>query len=94
MAVEFRNNCDILGFAEDYHKIRNFLLKLNYPTYSFGRWDWMVTHPNLDKSGLPKIGLWENNGEIVAMVTYDCRLGESFFCVYDDFAHLKKEMLL
>ena len=92
MSIEFRNNCKILNFGADYHKIRSFLVKLDYPTYHFGRWDWMVTHSNLDKMGIPKIGVWEDDNNIVALATYDMRLGETFFCVYDEYVHLKKEM--
>jgi ribosomal protein S18 acetylase RimI-like enzyme len=92
MAVTFRNNCQILGFGADYYKIRDFLITLDYPTFHFGRWDWMVTHGYLDKSGIPKIAVWEDDGWIVALTTYDTTQGEGFFCVYDEYAHLKKEM--
>lgn len=94
MALRFRNNCKTLDFAEDYHKIRTFLLKLKHPNYLFGRWDWMITHGYLDKSGLPNIGVWEDGGDIVAMATYDCSLGKAYFCVDPPYDHLKKEMLL
>jgi GNAT superfamily N-acetyltransferase len=53
----------------------------------------MITHSYLDKSGLSKIGIWEDGNEIVAMSTYDTRLGEGFFCVFPRYGHLKREML-
>lgn len=93
MSVIFRNNCNFAGFTDDYTKVRTFLLKLNNPNYSFGRWDWMYTHGWLDKTGLPSIGLWEDNSEIVALATYDCQLGKSYFCVLDKYSYLKAEML-
>lgn len=94
MGIRFRNNCALLGFGEDYYKIRNFLLELQNPNYLFGRWDWMITHGYLDPGGLPSIGLWEETGDIVAMATYDCGLGKSYFCVKEGYAYLKREMLL
>lgn len=94
MSLRFRNNCDILGYAKDYHKIRKFLLELNFPSFLFGKWDFMVSHYQLQKTALPKIGLWEDDGNIVALATFDTWLGKSFFCVLDEYCHLKKEMLL
>lgn len=93
MPVPSRNCCSITGFGEDYHKIRSFLIKTRNFNYSFGRWDWMVTHLWLDRSGLPKIGVWEKADEIVAVATYDCELGRGYFCVSDEYRELKAEML-
>ncbi len=94
MAVRFRNNCDFNGFTRDYNKIREFLIKLNNPNYLFGRWDWMYTHLWLDKSGLSKIGVWEDDNEIVSLATYDCELGRSYLCVNKNYRYLLKEMIL
>ena len=94
MAVKFRNKCSVLDFGEDYYKIRAFLIELKNPNYLFGRWDWMITHSHLDKTGLPAIGLWEEGGDIVALATYDCGLGSSYFCIKDNYSYLKQEMLL
>jgi len=81
-------------FGEDYVALRNFLIKLNSHNYHFGRWDWMITHGYLDKSGLPHIGLWEENGEIVAAATYDCGLGKAFLLMADGYRHLGEELFL
>lgn len=94
MSITFRNNCDFSGFTDDYDKVRTFLLKLNNPNYLFGRWDWMYTHGWLDKTGLSKIGLWEDKGEMIALATYDCQLGKSYFCVLDAYNYLKPDMLV
>jgi ribosomal protein S18 acetylase RimI-like enzyme len=93
MQIYFRNNCKIVNFGEDYYKIRNFLLKLNQPNFSFGRWDWMVTHSDLDQSAISKIGVWEHHSEIVALATFDCELGQSYIYTLDSYKHLKPEML-
>ncbi|MGE5653417.1 MAG: GNAT family N-acetyltransferase [Bacillota bacterium] len=81
-------------FGEDYHKLRDFLVRLDSHNYHFGRWDWMITHGYLDKSGLAKIGLWEENGEIAATATYDCSLGKAYLLIDRQYRHLGEEMLL
>jgi GNAT superfamily N-acetyltransferase len=91
--VTFRNQCDILGFGEDYFKIRSFLIDLEKPNWHFGRWDWMVTHLWLDTSGLPRIGVWEDEGKIVALATYDTELGGSYFNVASGYEFLQQPML-
>ncbi len=93
MTVSFRNNCSIKGFGEDYYLIRNFLVSIEDTNYSFGRWDWMVTHSYLDETGLSKIAVWEDCNEIVALVTYDLSLGMSFLLVKAEYDYLKEEML-
>lgn len=93
MAVKMRNNCEIIGFGKDYYIIRDFLVKLRYQGFLPGRWDWMVTHPTLDRSGLSEIGVWEEGGDIVAMAVYDCLLGDAYFCVAEANRTLKREML-
>ncbi len=80
-------------FGEDYNKLRAFLVKLDSHNYSFGRWDWMITHGYLDKSGLPKIGLWEEDGVVVAAATYDCGLGSAYLLADEKHRDLRGEML-
>jgi hypothetical protein len=71
MPIKFRTYVNDTKFGEDYYKLRYFLITLNDGSYHFGRWDWMITHPFLDEKGLDKIGIWEDNDEIVALATYD-----------------------
>ena len=71
MPVKFRTYKNDTIFGPDYYKLRKFLLALNDNSYHFGRWDWMITHGALDVNGLEKIGIWEDNSEIVALATYD-----------------------
>jgi ribosomal protein S18 acetylase RimI-like enzyme len=46
-----------------------------------------------DADSAQRIGIWEDAGEIVAVVTYESVLGEAFFQVNPAYAHLKPEML-
>ncbi len=56
-------------------------------------WEYMHSHPYLDESSLGKIRIWEDSGEIVAVVHYESRLGEVFFELHPGYIHLKPAML-
>ncbi|MDR2933636.1 MAG: GNAT family N-acetyltransferase [Oscillospiraceae bacterium] len=94
MSVNFRTYQNDTRFGRDYNAVRNFLLKLDSHNYSFGRWDWMITHSMLDETGLEKIGLWEEDGVVVGLATYDTMLGSAYVMTLDGFSDLKGEMLL
>lgn len=94
MSIQFRNYTNQAGITEDYYKVRAFLVKLGYSEYTYVRWDWMTTHGYLDKSAVGKIGIWEDNEEIVGVATFDCRLGEAFCLTLPQYVFLKKEMLM
>ena len=54
----------------------------------------MTTHGYLDRSAVNKIGIWEDNSDIVGVATFDCQLGQAYCLALPEYAHLKKEMLL
>ncbi len=94
MPVTFRRYQPEPLFGADYSKIRSFLIQLNDHNFHFGRWDWMITHGYLDASGLDRIGLWEDGGNVAAMATYDCQLGGAFLPVLPEYGFLKEEMFV
>lgn len=94
MSIQFRNYTEQPGITEDYHKVRAFFIKLRYAEFEYTRWDWMATHSNLDKSAVGRIGLWEDEGEVVGIATFDCQLGTAFCLTLPEYTYLKKEILL
>ncbi|WP_055668542.1 GNAT family N-acetyltransferase [Desnuesiella massiliensis] len=94
MSVQFRNYTKQAGITEDYHKVRNFFIRLGYAEFTYTRWDWMATHGYLDKSAVGRIGIWEEDEQIVGVATFDCQLGDAFCLTFPEYAFLKKEMLL
>jgi ribosomal protein S18 acetylase RimI-like enzyme len=94
MSIHFRNYTEQAGITEDYYKVRAFLVKLGYAEYTYARWDWMTMHGCLDKSSVGRIGIWEDNNEIVGVATFDCRLGEAFCLALPEYTKLKKDMIL
>ncbi len=82
----------------DYQKVSDFLNRHHQPGNRDGNWlqpawEYMHSHPNLDRSALDRIGLWEDGGELAAVVNYESTLGEAFFQTHPDYADLKPEML-
>ncbi len=94
MSIKFRNYINQPGITEDYYKIRNFLMGLGYSEFIYARWDWMVTHSYLDKPAIGRIGIWEDDNQIVAVATFDTRLGIGYCLSLPEYAYLKEEMLL
>lgn len=98
MSVKLRHYTDQPGFTEDFFKVRNFLMKIHEPGYTgrnwlWARWEYMFSHPSLDETNLWRIGLWEDEGKIVALVTYEHNIGAAWFSFDRDYSYLKREML-
>ena len=97
MSVTFRTYKNTTFYGDDYNNVRNFLIELDSHNYHFGRWDWMMMSlwaEYNDPSGLEKVGIWEENKKIVAIVTYDGALGSAFLLTLKGYENLKQEMLL
>ena len=94
MSILFRKYTKHPGITKDYHKVRAFFIKLGYAEFEYTRWDWMATHSYLDKSAVGRIGLWEEEGEVVGIATFDCQLGTAFCLTLPEYTYLKKEILL
>ncbi len=56
-------------------------------------WEYMHFHPAFSPAILPKIGLWEDGGQLVAVVHPEWRFGEAFFQFHPGYRHLRAEML-
>jgi len=93
MSVVFHQYRSPAGITEEYFRLRAFFLKRRGDDFSFGRWDWMITHGWLDHEALQKIGVWEDDGEIIGVATFDTRPGEGFICVLHGYEHLRAEMV-
>lgn len=76
--VEFRNYRE-----EDYQAVCDFLIQLsneglNHINWNWARFEWMIEHPETDKSKLETIGLWWDKECIVGAAIYDMYYGEAF----------------
>jgi len=100
MTTKFRNYTSMPGFTEDFHRVRDFLVRINQervttPGFLWARWEWMFSQPlYYDFNSLSKIGVWQDCGDIVALATYESGLGNVYFCIDEKYNHIKKEMLV
>ena len=98
MTATFRNYTATPGFTEDYHRVREFLLRVNEPVpitpgFHWGRWEWGFSLPYLDTANLSRMGLWEDGGQIVALMAYEQGLGMAWPVVDLRYGCLKPDML-
>jgi GNAT superfamily N-acetyltransferase len=94
MSVQFRHYTG----SEDYWRIDQFLIDYHRPNNADGNWvepawEYMHYHPLLDSSSLERIGIWEDDGEIVAVVHYEWSLGEAFFQFHPAYRELRQKLL-
>jgi predicted N-acetyltransferase YhbS len=94
MTIRMRN----YNYPEDFKFVSDFLIKHYQPDNRDGNWlqptwEYMHSHPALDESALDRIGIWEDSGEIVAVVHYESALGEVFFQIHPDYSYLRPDML-
>jgi len=98
MSAIFRNYSPEAFHTEDYLKVREFLVRVNRnkiinARMLWGAWEWAVTHGGRDNKNLSKIGLWKDDGKLVAVVMYECPLGEGFLIVDEKYSQLKPEVV-
>ena len=98
MSIQFRNYTKEPGFTNDFHQVRDFLVRINLKGpikyhFEWGRWEWAFSLPFLDTTSLSKIGLWEENGKLIALATFETSPGTIYFCLDQECRFLKPEML-
>lgn len=98
MNARLRHFTSESGFTEDFIKVRDFFKRVHEPTYRFGNWDWVrwewgFSLPYLDETQLSKIGVWEEDGKMVALATYETTLGEAYFAYDPAYSSLKGDMV-
>lgn len=98
MSMTLRHYHPHPGFTEDFLQVRDFLVGVNEPDpispgFHWGRWEWVHSLPYLDRSALGRIGIWEEDGRIVALATYETSPGEAYLIADHVHATLKPDML-
>ena len=83
---------------EDYEAVCGFLIELNrenqnHINWNWGRFEWMMEHPEFDKSLTESIGLWMDGEEVVGAAIYDMYFGEAFCGVLPEYETLYPEIL-
>lgn len=83
---------------EDYQRISDFLITIHKTGNRDGNWiepawEYMHFHPMLEAQYLDRIGIWEDQGEIVAVTHYESDQGDAFFQFRPGYEYLRVEML-
>ena len=83
---------------KDYEKVFQLLIDTYQPGGKFRNWhpsrrEYMHFHSYYQDEFSEKSGVWEVDGEIVAIVHNELGEGEAFFTVHPDHTYLKPEML-
>jgi predicted N-acetyltransferase YhbS len=81
----------------DYGRVMAFLAETFNPDFKDSnwfpsRWEYMHYHPYFQKKEANKIGIWEHNDEIVAVVHFEMCSGEAYFEVRRGFEFLKEAL--
>ena len=97
MSVKIRSYTSEKGYSNDFRKICEFLIRINQkkvitPNYLWARWVWQFG-PYMSMYNLSHIGVAEDNGKVVALITYENDLGEAYFCLDEEFSYLKPQLI-
>ena len=82
----------------DYEAVCDFLIQLNrkdrgHVNWNWARFEWMMEHPEFDKSASSSIGLWWSDGKVVGAAIYDMYFGEAFCGALPEYEALYPEIL-
>ena len=83
---------------EDYEAVCDFLIELNqkdrtHINWNWARFEWMMEHPEFDKSAKSAIGLWRVRNRVVGAAIYDMYFGEAFCAALPEYSSLHPEIL-
>jgi len=82
---------------EDYEAISQFLVRIHRTdpprNWLQPRWEYAHSHPSMDRENLGKFAIWEDDGEIIAAVHYEDRMGVNYVQLDPRYPRLKRDML-
>ncbi|MBR1842561.1 MAG: GNAT family N-acetyltransferase [Oscillospiraceae bacterium] len=89
----FKPYCD-----SDYEAVCDFLIELNradrtHINWNWARFEWMMEHPEFDKSARSAIGLWRVQSRVIGAAIYDMYFGEAFCGVLPEYSSLYPEII-
>jgi len=96
-AMTLKGTSGVGDFSGDFLRVRDFLRSFQQQqyvpmTYPWGRWEWMFSLHYFDTTYIDKIRIWEDEGKIIALATYESNFGEGYYVVHPEYSNLKKEI--
>lgn len=97
MSVRIRNYNNTGWHSDDFYKVCDFLIRINKnkiitPHFLWARWVWQFS-PYINMNNLKRIGIAEDNEKIVGLATYEHDIGESYFCVDEEYDFIKPQLI-
>lgn len=97
MSVKVRKYTSEAGYSDDFYRICEFLIRINSgkvvtPNFLWARWAWQFG-PYMSTEHLSHIGVAEDDGVIVGLATYEGDIGEAYFCIDENYAHIKQQLV-
>lgn len=99
MTIKQRHYTSEAGFTADYLAVKAFLKRIykddfgSPQSWIWNRWEWMFSLPYLDETMLNRIGIWEDEGQIIGLATYEQGLGDVWLSLDPDYPELKEAMI-
>ena len=99
MTATVRNYSSQPGYHDDFFRVCDFLRHASYRDgnlqgMEWVRWEWACARGIQDNKTYERVGLWEEDGRIVALATFEDQPGYAWLVADDAHEHLKPEMLL
>lgn len=82
----------------DFERVNEFI-RQNFKKYQLNGnisqpfWEYAHTHPSFNHSLTHRFGVWEENGEIIAVACYEMNIGECYFITKNHYEQLKPLMI-
>ena len=83
----------------DYQMLCDFLIDVNkddksHINWNWARLEWMIEHPEFDKSLSSSIGLWFDGDKLVGLAIYDMYFGEASCITLPSYKHIYPDVLI
>lgn len=92
--IEFITYGNRERYNEHFDDIAEFFISDTFNhNWHIGRLDWMMGHPLLDEDMLPKIGIWKQDGRVVALVLGDTEYPPIYLLCDKEHLFLRETML-
>lgn len=98
MPIQFRTYTGQTGYTKDFYTLSDFLYRVSYKEQRIGLIDWVFlewqTARDVYKAdGLAKIGLWEEDGNVIAATPIEDHVNAISLCTDGEHRELRPEML-
>lgn len=97
MPITFRTYQQQTGYTEDFFRVSDLLFRVDQTRHrpvliDWVFWEWSTAMDTYKADALARVGLWEDQGRLVAATVIEDHMGAVSLCVDPDYRHLRPEM--